>query len=117
MGRIDVRVKISFTCAWEILCVNSSVLDTIRLGEIALAMRAAEALFSFSTSLETDLRTIITKTMSDGNLRTAASYYERHLKYYIRELRNTDYTIEEVYGFAYLLRMQKNPPHFSDTPP
>merc|ERR1711862_303934 len=61
-----------------------------------VAVRAAELLAYFETSLETDLISLIESTVYDKDINNYAKYLVRHLSHYRKELRNYEMSIEEI---------------------
>merc|ERR1712050_518588 len=86
-------------------------IDAVRLGEIAVVIRAVQALTSFSTTLIDDLRELV-REASNKALITAKEYYSRKLRYYQTELfKNEDKncSLSELEQLVYLLRTPKSP--------
>jgi len=106
-GRIDIKMKNTFISAWMIFNQPKlrSKLSELRLAEITIAVRAAEALAQFKTSLELDFLSSIESTVHKENINHYAKYLVRHLYYYRTELRNVDVSIEKI--TPYLQRKKK----------
>jgi hypothetical protein len=114
-GRIDIRIKYALVSAWKVISSESNKSNSVvRLAEISIAIRVVQTKALFSTSLETDLITLIERTESDEDLNSLIKFLLRHTNYYSTELRNIDLNFEE---FSHKLFMENNPKNRFSSPP
>eukprot|EP00747_Dinoflagellata_sp_TGD_P160220 gnl/TRDRNA2_/TRDRNA2_177957_c1_seq10.p2 gnl/TRDRNA2_/TRDRNA2_177957_c1~~gnl/TRDRNA2_/TRDRNA2_177957_c1_seq10.p2 ORF type:complete len:146 (+),score=3.53 gnl/TRDRNA2_/TRDRNA2_177957_c1_seq10:1382-1819(+) len=82
-----------------------------RLAEISVAIRAAQTLSLYKSSLLYDLRVIIHKNSSEKKFESLTKYFEKHLEYYEMEQRNllnADCSIDELITLAHSLNSIEN---------
>jgi len=114
-GKVDARLKVAFALAWLVTDPELKKTDAVRLAEISLAIRATQALASFSTSLIHDLQLIIKALSTDDIPEAERNYYKSQLTYYQRISKNVDpkfCTLNEIKNLTTVLcsRTRKSNP-------
>merc|ERR1712113_798726 len=111
-GDIDANIKVAFARAWMSVEPNIQGLNAARLAEISIALRAAQALTSFSTSLLDDLFSLVemTRGMNTHIFDIEVNYYDRKYNYYktkMHKMNNSHCSINDLIKLAFLIFTQK----------
>merc|ERR1712066_691942 len=111
-GDIDANIKVAFARAWMSVEPNIQGLDAARLAEISIALRAAQALTSFSTSLLDDLFSLVemTRGMNTHTFDIEVNYYDRKYNYYktkMHKMNNSHCSINDLIKLALLIFTRK----------
>merc|ERR1712232_290075 len=104
---VDCKLKIAFTLAWLAADSQLHKTDAVRLAEVSVAIRAAQALASFSTTLNDDLQMIIGEGLIADTTKLDLDKYKSLLLYYRRKqtnVSNNDCSVYEVEKLATELR-------------
>jgi hypothetical protein len=105
--QVDCKLKVAFTLAWLAADSQLHKTDAVRLAEVSVAIRAAQALASFSTTLNDDLQMIIDEGLTADTTKLDLDKYKSLLLYYRRKqtnVSNNDCSVYEVEKLATELR-------------
>merc|ERR1712187_967265 len=114
-GDIDANIKVAFARAWMSVESNIQGFNAARLAEISIALRAAQALTFFSTSLLDDLFSLVemTRGMNTHTLDIDINYFDRKYDYYktkMRKMKNSYCSINDLMKLALLIFTRKYTP-------